>query len=317
MPQGHLPVRSYLAVSVVSRSGHVLGGLFFGHQEIGVFTEREEEIVVGLAAQAAIAIDNANLYRKSQDAVKARDEFLSICSHELKTPLTSLQLEAQIAQRLLNRQGEQALTPERFKDLIKTTMKQTSSLTSLVDDMLDVGRISTGRLKIRPEKMDVKKFIKECIEQIEPQYKAQGVELVSLLSDVDCEVTWDRQRISQIISNLLSNALKYGQRKPVECRLKCSSYDVQIFVKDQGLGISPENQARIFDRFERVSQDRNISGLGLGLYISKKLIESHKGQIQLRSELGKGSEFMVSLPKDPAYRVSQLENDTEESSPSL
>ncbi len=307
MPQGHLPVRSYLAVSVVSRSGEVLGGLFFGHKDIGVFTEREERLVVGLAAQAAIAIDNANLYKKAQEAIRARDEFLSICSHELKTPLTSLQLEAQINQRLMARKGDEALTPGRFKELIETTVKQTSSLTSLVDDMLDVGRISTGRLKLHPDNLGFRKLLTDCVDQVEPLYRAQGVKLDIVLPDSDVQVNWDKQRVMQVVTNLLSNALKYGKKLPVLLKVEQYKDEIQISVTDSGIGVSDENQSRIFQRFERAIHDPNISGFGLGLYISKKFVEAHKGKISLKSKLAEGSTFTVSLPISPRYSTDALD----------
>lgn len=307
MPKGHLPVRSYLAVSVVSRTGEIIGGLFFGHSDVGVFSEREEELVVGLAAQAAIAIDNANLYRSAQDAIRARDEFLSVCSHELKTPLTSLQLEAQINKRILRRKGDSAVTAEMFKSMIETTEQQTASLTRLVDDMLDIGRISIGRIRLNPDRTTLQSVLESCEHQMRPIYEAQHVGLTFEVPKQTVEILWDTQRVIQILTNLLINALKYGDKKPVKLSAETLGPHVIISVEDQGSGIAKDHQERIFSRFERAARDPNVKGLGLGLFISRKIAEAHHGTVKLESEVGRGSKFILTIPLHPLFESPKLE----------
>lgn len=296
MPEGHLPVRSYLAVPVVSRSGEVLGGLFFGHKDVGVFTEHVEHLVAGLAAQAAVAIDNANLYRQAQEAIAARDEFLSICSHELKTPLTSLQLEAQIYERQMRKQGEASLTSEKFRDMIRSTQLQVFNLTRLVNDMLDISRIATGRIQLEEDKHSLRELLQDIYDQIRPQFEADRVQLIMDAPKQDVQLTCDRQRVVQILNNLLTNALKYGERKPVRMTAIVLGPNLEITVADSGMGIAEEHHERIFNRFERANADKNLKGLGLGLFISRKLAEAHKGRLDLESKVGEGSKFKLVLP---------------------
>lgn len=293
MPEGHLPVVSYLAVPVVSRSGEVLGGLFFGHEKSGVFTEREETIVAGLAAQAAVAIDNARLFQKSQDAISVRDEFLSICSHELKTPLTTLKLQTQMNRKILSKQGE--LPVEKIKNFLTNIDRQVDRLSRLVDDMLDVSRIAMGKLKIELDTFDLAALVKEVADRLSPQLQTAGCE-VRLELGMPVRGHWDLFRIDQVVTNLITNAVKYGGGKPIQIVVEEIAGEARLIVADQGMGIAPEHHSRIFERFERAVEGRTISGLGLGLYITRQIIEAHGGTIRVESEVGKGATFIVSLP---------------------
>lgn len=302
MPPGHLPVRSYLAVSVVSQRGEVIGGLFLGHPEPGVFTEDAEKIVEGLAAQAAIAMDNARLYQKLQESVRARDEFLSIASHELKTPLTSLTLQTQLRHRQLRKGQLEFFEADKLAAYFESDSRQLTKINRLIDDMLDISRIRTGRLELTLEKTDLAKLVRETIERMRPQ-----------LADVCCDVTlsashevWielDSFRIEQVMMNLLTNAMKYGKGKPVEVAVEAAASPLSgavIKVRDQGIGIKENDQRRIFSRFERAVSHKEISGLGLGLAIAKDMVEAHGGTITVESAPNKGSTFIVTLPAAPS-----------------
>lgn len=293
MPTGHLPVKSYLAVPVISRSGEVLGGLFLGHKEIGVFGEQEEAVVQGIASYAAVAIDNSRLYQTSLDAVRARDRFLSICSHELKTPITSLKLQAQITKRHFKKSGR--LDPRQVSEMVDNMDQQLNQLARLVEDMLDTARIETGRFSLNMEELDLSELVKEVVARFSPQARNAGVE-VGVTADVPAFVCADPDRITQVIMNLLSNALKYGDGKPIGVNASIERGRAKVSVRDQGMGIADKDRGRIFDRFERVVSHQNISGMGLGLFISRQIMEAHKGEIHVESMLGGGSIFTIELP---------------------
>lgn len=295
MPKGHLPVVSYLAVPVISRSGEVLGGLFFGHKNASVFTERDERIIAGIASQAAIAMDNARLFDRAQQAIQIRDEFMSISSHELRTPLTPLKMQIQSLARHIDKGTFKTLPEDNIRKMVMIADRQVSRLTSLVDDLLDVSRISTGKLKLNPENLDLVQLIKEITERYHVQVKNAKSEFQLKLPH-SMMVDLDKLRIEQVLINLITNALKYAPGSPIEISLTEQGGMAIIRISDQGPGISPEDQRRIFDRFERVSSENSQSGLGLGLYIVNQIVNAHDGKIEVESSLGKGSTFTISLP---------------------
>ncbi|MFL5813173.1 MAG: ATP-binding protein [Bdellovibrionia bacterium] len=228
-------------------------------------------------------------------AVSARDTFMSIASHELKTPLTSLKLQTQFRARSIQRGEWERFAIEKLPRLISDDEKQINRLIRLVDDMLDVSRIQTGKLTLVGEQFDFSEMIHETLSRFSAQIEMQGCE-VSLDVDGDLTGVWDRFRMEQVFTNLLTNALKYGCGKPIEVKLCRAGDQVILTVKDQGLGIAPIDQERVFGQFERAISANTISGLGLGLFISKKIIEAHHGRISVESELEKGSTFTVELP---------------------
>lgn len=291
------PVRSYLAVPVVSRSGDVIGGFLLAHENSGVFGEREENVVIGLAAQAAIAIDNARLFQKSREAVETRDEFLSICSHELRTPLTSMKLQNQLAERTLAA-GLDSASLGRFEKMVHQSGKQIDRLVRLIEEMLDISRIRSGKLSIIPERLDLTKLVEDIVERFQPQMQEAHCQ-VRVSAPASLTGSWDRLRLEQILVNLLSNATKYGAGKPILVSLVRTGNTAVLSVRDEGIGIAPENQARIFERFERAVSKSEITGLGLGLYIVKQILEMLGGRIRVESAPGRGSLFVVELPLEP------------------
>jgi signal transduction histidine kinase len=235
------------------------------------------------------------LLQKQVEATRMRDEFISIASHELKTPLTSLKLQAQISQRMLKAEGPEFFSFERVKKLVDTTDNQVDRLARLVEDMLDISRINTGKLTIRKSPVDLRELAQEIADRTLPQIASAGC---TLTVDLEPEVVghWDRYRIEQVIGNLMTNALRYASGKPIWLSVSREGANARLVVRDGGAGISPENQERIFQRFERAVSSGNISGLGLGLYICREILESHQGSIRVESEPGKGAAFIVELP---------------------
>jgi PAS domain S-box-containing protein len=291
-------LRSYLAVPVVSSAGEVFGAVVLGHSKTLKFDEQDKMIVEGLASQASIALDNARLYEKSQRSLKVRDEFLSMASHELKTPITSLILQSQIRKRKLIKDQDFILDKATELSQIEKQTKLLFRLNRLIDDMLDVSRIRTGKLKINSERVDIVALVKETLERLKPQLLQSVNELTcELVEEVHVEA--DAFRIEQVLTNLLTNVMRYGRGKAAHVEVLIVDDKAMVRIKDHGLGISEKDQKRIFTRFERAVPCNEISGLGLGLSIVKDIIDAHGGEVGVISELGQGSTFWFSLPTLP------------------
>ncbi|HEX4924897.1 MAG TPA: PAS domain S-box protein [Bdellovibrionales bacterium] len=292
-----LGIRSAMVVPLVAR-GRTLGVITFIASESGRrYSGEDLRLAEELGRRAGVAVDNAILYTQLEQAIKTRDEFLSIASHELKTPLTALKLQAQITTHGLAKGLASFTTPQRLNEFAGQINAQVGRLNQLVDDMLDVSRIQSGKLAPKPETVELGELSKNICEQLIPLAKSSGSALE--LKAANVTGYWDRYRIEQVMVNLITNAIKYGAGKPIEVAIYDGGGSAKIEVRDQGIGISPENHTRIFERFERAVSYQGISGLGLGLYISKNIVDLHKGTIRVDSELGKGSRFTVELPLDP------------------
>ncbi len=231
-----------------------------------------------------------------QTALQTRDEFLSICSHELNTPLTSLKMHLQIMNKREEKYGpEVAFSQENVHKFLSNAEKGVERIIHLVNDMLDISRVSTGRLSLNIEEVDFSKLTAETIDRHMPFLSMSNCEL-TLKIQPNVMVKIDRFRIEQVMTNLITNAAKYASECPVHITLKTQDGKAVLIVGDKGPGISEANQKKIFERFERVDSNATVGGLGLGLYISKEIVELHKGQIFVRSQIGEGSEFIVELP---------------------
>ncbi|HUF92392.1 MAG TPA: ATP-binding protein, partial [Candidatus Limnocylindria bacterium] len=300
MPEGHLPVRSYLAVPVVSRSGDVLGGLFFGHPERGMFTEREERLVVGLAAQAAVAMDNARLYEKEQRARteaeaanRSKDEFLATLSHELRTPLNAVLGWA----RMLRRGQLEPGTQDRALAVIE---RNAQAQVQLIEDLLDVSRIITGKLRLDVRSVSLPGVVEAAMDSVRPAAESKGVHLTYDLDPRAGPIAGDSDRLQQVVWNLVLNAIKFtdgGGR--VQVSTKRAGAHVEIVVSDTGRGIAPEVLPHIFERFRQgdSTTTRAHGGLGIGLALVRHLVELHGGTVHATSPGdNQGAAFTVRLP---------------------
>jgi two-component system, chemotaxis family, CheB/CheR fusion protein len=232
---------------------------------------------------------------KLHEAISLRDEFMSIASHELKTPLTSLIMQSQLQKRMMDNDDPRAFTKERFKQLNEQYSRLFGRLNRLIEDMLDISRIRTGKLKIEKDKFDLFQLTKDTVMRMEDAFIAAECGTPEIFGE---EVVghWDPIRIEQVVMNLLTNAIRYGQGKAVFVEVKIQEGKALLAVKDNGIGISEIDRGKIFQRFERAVNANEISGLGLGLFISDQIIKGHDGRIWVESELGKGSTFYVELP---------------------
>jgi signal transduction histidine kinase/CheY-like chemotaxis protein len=300
MPKGHLPVVSYLAVPVTSRSGEVLGGLFFGHPQPGVFTDAHARILAGLAAQAAIAIDNARLYESAQrakgeaeSANRLKDEFLATVSHELRTPLNAILGWA----RLMRAGKLDDVSKERAIEVIE---RNANAQQQIIEDILDVSRIITGKLRLEISPVEVAPILEAAIESVRPTADTKGVRMQTIVGSGTNLVLGDPNRLQQIVWNLLSNAVKFTPRGGrVQVTIERNNSHVEITVRDTGQGISKEFLPNVFDRFRQAdsSSTRQFGGLGLGLAIVRHLTELHGGTVHAFSQgEGQGATFTVKLP---------------------
>jgi predicted ATPase/signal transduction histidine kinase len=244
-----------------------------------------------LARRAAAAIDNARLYDDAQEAIRARDEFLSIASHELYTPITSLQL---LLQGMKSRRVASSSEEARAMAL-DLADRQTKKLTKLVGELLNVARIRADRLELQLEDLDLASLVRDVVERFSNEMTRMNCPL-SVDARAPVVGRWDRIRLEQVVTNLLSNATRFGAGKPIELTVEQSTDAARLIVKDHGIGIPPERVSRIFDRFERAVSVREYGGLGLGLYIVREIVKALGGTISVESVVNVGSTFTVELP---------------------
>ncbi|HZZ84564.1 MAG TPA: ATP-binding protein [Anaeromyxobacteraceae bacterium] len=249
-----------------------------------------------LARRSAMALENAGLFRSAREAVRARDEFLAIASHELKTPLTPLRLSVQLLQRAVARGDADRLAPERQEELIQRIGRQIQRLVGWFDNLLDVSVITGGRLRLTLEPFDLAEAVREVVERHAAELCEAGCS-VTLRDPGAVLGRWDRMRIEQVFTNLLTNAAKYAPGRPVEVEVSADEGSARLLVRDRGPGIAAADQERIFRAFERATSYLKVSGFGLGLFIVHQIVAAHGGSVALTSVPGEGTTFTVALPR--------------------
>jgi PAS domain S-box-containing protein len=314
MPGGHPQVRSYLAIPVVARSGEAIGSMLFGHPEPAMFTERTERIVGGIAAQAAVAIDNTRMYEAAQRAAEERkvlldsersaraeaertsqmkDEFLATLSHELRTPLSAILGWSQVLRRGTRDQAD-------LHRGLQTIERNARNQAQLIEDLLDMSRITSGKVLLEMQVLSPASVIDAAIETLRPAAEAKNIHLEKFVDSNVGLIAGDSSRLQQVMWNLLSNALKFTPRDgTVRLSATQENANVLLTVSDTGSGIRPEFLAHVFERFRQAdaSTTRNHGGLGLGLSIVRHLVEQHGGIVHADSEgEGRGATFTVQLP---------------------
>jgi PAS domain S-box-containing protein len=288
-----LKIKSAMVVPLKAR-GKIFGAITFIGAESGRrYTKADLKFAEDLADRAAIAIDNSILYLESTNAVKAREDFLSVASHELKTPLSSIKMQIQMLKRAIDQQN--VVQPEKLAKAILISGRQIDRLTNLVDNLLDVSRIEAGKLSFNFEEVNLSELISDFCYRFSDLASASNSKLEA---NVDSNIIgWlDRFKMEQVILNLLSNAIKYGDGKSIRVSLVKLNENAELEVRDHGIGIAGDKLNIIFERFERAVNSTNISGLGLGLFITSQIVERMNGSIKVESELGSGSTFKVQLP---------------------
>jgi signal transduction histidine kinase len=233
-----------------------------------------------------------------QAAVRTRDDFISMATHELRTPLNTLYLESQLRKMQLDRGRADIFDVPYLQAMVARDRRQVEAMMRLIDDMMDASRINSKQLSIRPAPMEVSALLTRVVENLAQQAAAAGSP-ITLDAGQPVTAQWDEFRIEQVVINLLTNALRYGEGKPVEVSLRLLPQGACISVRDHGRGISPADQQRIFEQFSRVASDDGTGGLGLGLFITRQLVRAHGGSINVESSQGAGAEFTVTLPLTP------------------
>jgi PAS domain S-box-containing protein len=293
LPQGYLPVRSYLAVPVKSAGGRVLGGLFFGHSAPGVFTEQHEQLANGVAAWASLALENARLYAVAREADRLKDEFLAVLSHELRTPLNAIVGYS----RLLR---GNVLSGDKAIEGLEALDRNAAALTQIVDDVLDVSRIVSGKIRLDVQPVDLPLVVHNSVATVKPAADAKGIRIQTIVDPRVGPVSGDPDRLQQVAWNLLSNAVKFTPKNGrVQVRVERVNSHVEIVVSDTGIGIKPDFLPHVFERFRQADAGttRKTGGLGLGLSIVRHLVEMHGGSVRATSEgEDRGATFRVRLP---------------------
>jgi signal transduction histidine kinase/CheY-like chemotaxis protein len=279
--------RSIVCVPLVSRQ-RAIGALML------VFSDSERvhsgddlHLAEEIARRAAMALDNARLFADSQDAIRHRDDFLSIASHELNTPLTPLKMQIAMLRR--------GIGVADADSKLAMADRQVDRMTKLISRLLDVSRIVGGRLSLDPEPVNLAGVLREVTAQFRDEAEKQGSEL-RLRAEGEAVGNFDRVRVEQVVVNLVTNAIKYGSGNPIDLELIVRNDRARILVRDRGIGIEPRMQARIFDRFERAVSSRHYGGFGLGLWIARQIVEASGGVITVDSTPGEGSVFAIELP---------------------
>jgi signal transduction histidine kinase len=289
-----------LLVSLVAISGTAAGQGVFAAETLH---ERLFRVQCYMAVTAVSMMTLAAALAERRQAIRARDEFISIASHELKTPLTALRLRLGSAERWLA--SSTPATSAKVGHALGAASTVTDRLARLIDDLLDVSRLTSHRMVLDLEEFNLATLLAEVATHLREQAQEGGSSIALELDGDGGTLTgrWDRVRLEQVVSNLLSNAIKYGAGKEIVVSARGDGPHVMVAVKDGGIGISKADQARIFHAFERVASVHRVGGLGLGLYIGRRIAEAHGGTLTVSSEPGHGSTFVLDLPREAAPPV--------------
>jgi signal transduction histidine kinase len=273
--------------------GQILGVLSLGTPHPEQLDSATQALANQFAQRTAVALARAQLHLETQEAIASRDEFLSVASHELKTPLTALRLNLQGIQRIAERLQVPLAPP--LPQMIRRAESQGRRLARLVDRLLDVTRMRAHRLELNLAPCDLAEVTRGAVALFAAEATQAGCP-IELQAPAPVVGRWDPERLEQVVINLISNACKYGKGKPVKVAVEAVAQKGRLTVTDQGIGISPENQQQLFQRFDRRVSARQYGGLGLGLYIVRAIVEALGGQVRLDSRVGAGSTFIVELP---------------------
>jgi PAS domain S-box-containing protein len=288
-----LGTTSAITVAMKARS-RVVGAISFGSSSAERrYGASELAVAEELGRRAALALENARLYHEGQAALRRREQFLAIAAHELKTPLTSLKLRLQTLLIELDKPG-----PDRqvTHDRASAAERQTKRLARLVDELLDVSSIHADRMRLERQDLDLVKVLQSVVARFQEETASRHIDM-AVHATAPVLGKWDRVRIEQVITNLVSNAIKYGEGRPVRITVETDDGTARLTVEDEGMGMSAEVLARIFRPFERGVAAGQYGGLGLGLYITDQIVRAHGGTMRVRSAPGQGSSFIVELPR--------------------
>jgi len=286
-------------VAPLRARGRVIGILHLERRREQPFEEGDLELAQDIADRVALAIENARLFLEATDAVRVRDEFLSIAGHELRTPLTALLLQV----HSILRSAREDHAQERVVHRAEQATRSGARLARLIDELLDVSRVSSGRVVLELVDADLGELVKESVARLADELERAEC-TVSLVIEDDVRGRWDPARLEQVITNLMTNAIKYGRGAPIHVGVEKTAEGGRLSVRDHGVGVAKVDQGRIFDRFARAASARHFGGLGLGLWIVRQIVEAHGGTVLVESAPQEGARFIVELPGVPQCRLS-------------
>lgn len=234
-------------------------------------------------------------YENAQREIQARDQFLAIASHELKTPVTSMLLQVQTAIHNIRNVSLANFSVANLLKMLEGTEQQSQRLSKMVNDLLNLSLITTGKMDLEPERTDLSDIVKHVADSFSERLKKDGI-MLQVLAEKPIVGVWDKVRITQAVTNLLSNAIKYGAGKPIIMTVTNTHDIAKLVVEDKGIGISQDQQKRIFERFERAVSPKDYKGLGVGLYITNQIVKAHNGKISVKSKPHSGTSFTIELP---------------------
>ncbi len=282
-------IRHCLAIPIRAADELLIGAMFFGYVQSDVFDAADEAMMRNIASLVAVTLDNARLFEEVNALNLKKNEFIALASHELKTPLTTVKGYLQILERSqIDQVGRRFLTK---------ALKQLERINALISELLDISKIEAGKLSFHFETFDLAELVLDVVETFHFSSQTHTIFVNNTRGDFTVEA--DRQRMEQVFINLITNAIKYSpEANNVHVLLESSPLEVSVQVKDEGVGLSRDQQERIFTRFYQVEGTSKMAGLGLGLYLSKEIVERHHGHIGVTSEIGKGSTFYFSIPRE-------------------
>ncbi len=263
---------------------------------VSEYKKREKELTLTIEQ-----LSDTNL--SLQKEIRSRDEFLSIASHELKTPLTSMLLQTQTALHNIRNVSVARFSFESLLKMLESVENQTKRLSKMINDLLAVSVITVGNLQLEYEEIDLNELVKGVLTDFAARIEKENY-TVSFHPKEKIVGSWDKIRIEQAVSNFISNALKYGNHNPIEIKTSKGKNHAELSIKDHGIGISKQQQKIIFELFQRAVTPEQYKGLGVGLYITQKIISAHGGSVEVDSNTGRGSEFTMILPlKRPSQQI--------------
>ena len=299
---GQLAPHSAIILPLIYRDT-VLGVIQLFHSNSArQYGPKQLELAEKFGKRIGSALESALLYQASQKAVATRDEFISIASHELKTPITALKLQTQLIKASLNPDSKIQIPKDRLALLVNNSDQQIDRLSRLITDLFDVSGLNQGQLNLRYERFDLRELILEILDHFKVDLTVSG-STIDLDAPAPIIGNWDRVRMEQVVRNLIGNAIKYGRGRPIHISAWIEGGPQGLYrpvarmhIRDQGIGIDEENRNLIFERFKRGACGTNIQGLGLGLYIVRQILVAHGGHVHVQSEADQGSTFIIEVP---------------------